>query len=233
MRASILAPSGTLRAAINLANPVLAGQGADGPAGVSVDMARAFAASLGLPLLLVPYDGAGQVVAAGGRGEWDVAFLAVEPGKAGEIWFSSPYVQIEGTFLVPEHSPLRDIAEFDRAGVRIAVAERAAYDLHLTRSLRHAALVRFASPEASFEGFVRNGLEAAAGIRQALDSFARSHRGYRVCDGWFLKIEQAMALPRAREAAGSLVNAFLTRIRAEGFVRWALDAHGHAEVKEA
>ena len=227
MNKALLAPVGILRTAINLGNPVLTKrvEGSD-PIGVSVDLARAFAARLGLPLQLVPFDTAGLVVEALGRGEIDLAFLAIEPTRATEIRFSAPYVRIEGTYMVREGSPLREIADFDREGVRISVATKAAYDLFLTRTIQHATLVRAATPEVSFEDFIDNRLEAAAGIRQALVSFAATRPGLRVCAGRFMAIEQAMAIPREREAAAGVVEAFIAEMKAGGFVRRALEAHG-------
>ena len=229
---SLLTPHGTLRAAINLGNPVLARRGPAGgePGGVSVDLARAFAARLELPLQLVPFETAGPVVAAIARGEIDLAFLAVEPARAGVVHFCAPYVLIEGTYLTQANSPLRHVMDFDSAGTQIAVADKAAYDLFLTRTLIHAGLVRFATPDASLQGFLDQGLEAVAGIRQALDAFATSHPGLRVCPGRFMAIEQAMAIPRSHAAGAVVVETFLKEMKASGFVRRSLDAHGQSAV---
>src|SRR6266568_5375287 len=150
---SELAPSGKLRAAINFGNPVLAQKDpATGePRGVSVDLARELGRRLALPVDLIAYDAAGKVVDAVKTGAWDVAFLAIDPERAAEIDFTAPYVVIEGTYAVPADSPLRTIDDVDRDGVRIAVGAKSAYDLYLTRALRHARLVRAPTSPAAIE----------------------------------------------------------------------------------
>ncbi|HXL76284.1 MAG TPA: transporter substrate-binding domain-containing protein, partial [Burkholderiales bacterium] len=151
-----LAPTGRLRAAINLGNPVLAQKD---PArgelrGVSVDLARELGRRLAVPVELIAYDAAGKVTDAVKTGAWDIAFVAIDPARATEIAFTPPYVVIEGTYLVAADSPLRAIADVDREGVRIAVSSKSAYDLYLSRTLKRAQLVRAPSPPASIELFV-------------------------------------------------------------------------------
>ena len=137
------APTGTLRAAINQGNTVLAQKGPNGEAlGVTADLARELAKRLGVPIELVIFDAAGKVFEALKRGAWDIAFLAVEPVRAAEIDFTAPYVLIEGTYMVPKDSALKAIEDVDRAGVRIAVDKGSAYDLYLTRTIKNATLVR-------------------------------------------------------------------------------------------
>jgi len=141
-----LAPSGTLRAAINFGNPVLAQKNANGEAGgVSVDLARELARRLGVPLELRSYDAAGKVFADAKSGAWDIAFIARDPQRANEVEFTAPYVIIEGTYLVPEGSPLRTVQDVDRDGVRVAVgtwAERASDRRPLAAGLRVSCLER-------------------------------------------------------------------------------------------
>ena len=192
-----LAPTGRLRAAINFGNPVLAQKDpATGePRGISVDLARALAARLNVPVELVTFDAAGKVFDALGGGAWDVAFLAIEPARAAQIAFTAPYVVIEGTYLAPVGSPLRTIADVDRDGVRIAVGNKSAYDLFLSRTLKHAQLVRAPTSPAAVELFVKEKLDAAAGVKQPLAEFARANPNVRVMDGRFMAIEQAMGAP--------------------------------------
>jgi polar amino acid transport system substrate-binding protein len=222
------APGGTLRAAINLGNPVLAQAGADGPRGVSVELARELAARLGAPLETPTFDAAGKVFEAAPQGRWDVAFLAIDPVRAAEISFTPPYVVIEGSYLVAEASPIRAIADADQAGVRIAVGRGAAYDLFLTRALQHATLVRAETSSGAIDLFVQDGLVAAAGVRQPLMRYAAGNPGYRVIDGRFTAIEQAMGLPKAPERAAALpfLRAFIEEMKASGFVARALQASG-------
>ncbi len=140
--AADLAPTGVLRASINLGNPVLAQGTPDAPSGVTVDLARALAGRLGLPVELLCFDAARKSFEALTSGRADVGFLAVEPARAEQVAFTAPYVLIEGVYAVPDDSPLRTVEDVDAEGVRIGVKLGSAYDLFLTRTLRHADLVR-------------------------------------------------------------------------------------------
>lgn len=223
-----LAPTGALRAAINLGNPVLASRDpATGePRGVSVDLARELAARIGAPLELVVYDAAGKVVDALRSGAWDVAFLAIDPKRALEIAYTPPYVEIEGAYLVRESSPLRDNAAVDAPGVRVVVAQGAAYDLHLSRELKHATLVRVPSSASVVDAFAAGDCEVAAGVKPQLEADARRHPGLRLLPGHFMVIRQAMGTPRGRDAAASYLAAFVDEMKASGFVARALERHG-------
>lgn len=192
-----LAPQGVLRAAINYGNPVLAQAGAGGkPQGASVELAAALAQELGVALELVTYDAAGKVFADLDSGAWNLAFMAIEPVRAAQIAFSEPYVIIEGTYLVANDAPYFEVAQLDRPEVRIAVGQGAAYDLFLSRTLQQAQLVRAATSAEAIALFFERGLEAAAGVRQPLLAAAAAHPGYRVLEGHFTAIRQAMAVPR-------------------------------------
>lgn len=230
-----LAPSGRLRAAINFGNPVLAqkASGAGAPCGVSVDLARALGERLGLPVDLVTFEAAGKVFEALQTGAWDLAFLAIDPARAAEIAFTSPYVIIEGTYLVRAASPFRSVDELDRDDVRIAVGRGAAYDLFLTRTLKQAQIVRADTSAAAIDLFLAGGLDAAAGVRQPLSAAARAQPGLRVLDGRFTAIEQAMGLPRARAAGLAFVQSFIEEMKACGFVAAALARSGQGDAAVA
>jgi polar amino acid transport system substrate-binding protein len=221
-----LAPTGKLRAAINLGNMVLAQKDpATGePRGITVDLARELARRLDLPVELVTFDAAGKVFDALKSGSWDIAFLAIEPVRAAEIAFTAPYVIIEGVYLVPTNSPLRAVADVDREGVRIAVNKGSAYDLYLTRTLKHARLLR---GENGIDLFLKDKLEAAAGVKQPLVEFAKTHPEVRVMDGRFMEIRQAMGTPKlryeGRDAAPRYLHAFVEEMKATGFVAKALE----------
>lgn len=219
-----LAPEGRLRAAINLGNPVLAqrGEGGGEPRGISVDLARELGRRLGVPVELVPFDAAGRVTDAVRAGAWDIAFLAVDPVRAGEISFTAPYVVIEGTYLVPDGSALRTVEDVDRDGVRIAVGRGSAYDLYLTRVLKNAQIVRAPTSPGVIDLFRAEKLEVAAGVRQQLEQFAAGEPGMRVMPGRFMVIEQALATPKGREAALPALRAFVEEMKASGFVEAAL-----------
>src|SRR4051812_9602789 len=164
----LLAPQGRLRAGINFGNAALAQRDAAGgtSTGISVDLARALADALGVPCELVGYDAAGKTMQGMARGEWDVAFLAVDPVRAQELAFTPAYVQISACYMVHADSPLQTSADVDAPGRRVAVGRGAAYDLHLTRSLQHAQIERFATAPEAFAAFESTPLEAAAGVRR-------------------------------------------------------------------
>ncbi|MFN2645884.1 MAG: ABC transporter substrate-binding protein [Burkholderiales bacterium] len=231
-----LAPSGTLHAAINYGNPVLAQRDATSGElrGVSVDLARELARRAGLPLELRPYEAAGKVTADATSGRWDIAFVARDPDRAKEIEFTAPYVIIEGGYLVRESSPLQSTADVDREGVRIAVSRGSVYDLFLSRgAIKRATLVRAQSPQASLEQFARDRLDVAAGVKTVLVDYARTHAGYRVVPGRFMVIEQAMALPQGRPLAARYLRDFIDEMKASGFVAVSLAKSGQKQAAVA
>ena len=230
-----LAPTGRMRAAINFGNPVLAQRDpATGDArGVSVDIARELGDRLGVGVDLVTFDAAGKVFAALAEDAWDVAFLAIDPKRATEIDFTAPYVIIEGTYMVPAGSPLQTVDDVDRPGVRIAAGSGSAYELYLVRTLRHAQLVRAPTGPEAIEMFLRDGLEAAAGVKSPLVAFARGRTDVRVMDGRFMAIEQAMGTPKGRGAGASFLRGFVEELKASGFVADALARSGQHDAKVA
>lgn len=227
-----LAPTGRLRAALNFGNPVLVQRRPDGsPAGVTVALAHELARRLALELDFVPFDGAGKVVDA--AGQWDACFLAIDPVRAAGIAFTSPYVVIEGSYLVPRDAPFRHVDELDHAGARIAVGKGAAYDLYLTRALKHAELVRADSSAAAIDLFLAGGLTAAAGVRQPLEATARADTRYRVVDGRFTQILQAMGTPKDRPEVLAYLQSFIEEMKASGFVAAELAGSGQQDAAVA
>src|SRR4051812_36627178 len=178
-----LAPTGTLRAAINFGNGVLAQKGADGtPQGISADLSRELARRLGVPLAFVTFEAAGKSFEAAKANAVDVLFVAIEPVRAADVDFSPPYVLIEGTYMVLKDSPLREVGDVDRPGIRVSVGLNSAYDLFLTRTLKNAMLVRAASGGCclAIDLFRNEKLDAVAGVRQPLVEYARTHPDLRV-----------------------------------------------------
>jgi polar amino acid transport system substrate-binding protein len=230
-----LAPKGSLRAAINFGNPVLVQKdpAAGVPRGVSPDLARELAKRLGVPIEYVPFEAAGKVFDALQAGVWDIAFLAIDPARAAGIDFTAPYVVIEGGYVVPANSPLRSIDDVDRAGVRISVAQASAYELYLSRTLKHATLICEQSGEESVDRFLKDRLEALAGVKQPLAAFAKSHPGMRLIPGRFMQIEQAMGTPKGRPAGGRYLRDFVEAMKESGFVAKALAASGQADAAVA
>ncbi|MCW5636194.1 MAG: ABC transporter substrate-binding protein [Rubrivivax sp.] len=223
------APTGALRASINLGNPILAHASAGGgqAGGVSVDLAAELARRLGVPLELVVFKTAGHSVEAVTNERADIGFFAVDPLRGAGIGFTAPYVLIEGCYLVRDDSPLTDNNEVDRAGTRVVVGGGSAYDLFLTRELKHASLVRAPSSQAVVDTFVEQALEVAAGVRQQLEADALRFPGHRLLPGRFMVIQQAMGCPKGRgEAARAFLAAFVEEMKASGFVAEALARHG-------
>ena len=225
---SDLAPTGKLRVGINYGNPVLATRDPTSGDfhGVAVDLARELGRRVGVPVELVGYEAAGKMVEAVQAGAWDVAFLAADPGRAGEISFTAPYMEIEGAYLVPAGLPLRAIADVDREGVRVVVSAKSAYDLFLSRSLQHAQLVRAPSPEASFELLVAGKVEVLAGVRQPLVANAKKLPGSRVLDGRFMAIGQALGIPKGRDVGAKYLREFIEDVKASGLVARAIEKAG-------
>ncbi|MDN5769250.1 MAG: transporter substrate-binding domain-containing protein [Humibacillus sp.] len=215
-----LAPTGTLRATINLGNPVLAQGTVDEPSGLTVDLAREVAARLEVPLTFACFDAARASFEALRSGRADIGFLAVEPARALEVDFTAPYVVIEGVFAVADISPLSTTDDVDRDGVRIGVKEGSAYDLFLTRCLEHATVVR---GKEGVDAFVNGGLEVVAGIRAPMTAYVSDEPGLRLLEPAFMQIQQAVCVPRQRppEALAYLCEV-VEELKASGFVAEAL-----------
>jgi polar amino acid transport system substrate-binding protein len=220
-----LVPTGTLRAAINLGNPVLARREGGELRGVSVDLARELAKRVVMPLQFVVYESAGAVVFAAAGQAWDVAFVAIDPARGREMLQTNPYLIIEGAYLVAADSPIRSNDEVDRPGVRIAVGKGSAYDLFLSRALKQAQIVYAPTSPAVTDVFVAQKLDVAAGVRQQLEADAKRLPGLRVLDGRFMVIQQAMATLPGREAGLAYLNSFVEEMKSSGFVAQALAQH--------
>jgi polar amino acid transport system substrate-binding protein len=222
-----LVPTGTLRAAINFGNPILATRDplSGEPKGVSVDLSRELARRLDVPIQLVTYDSAGKVVADANVGKWDVAFVAIDPKRAEHISFTSAHVVIEGAYLVEQNSPIQKNEDVDREGIRIVVGAGSAYDLFLSRNLTRATIVRAPTSPAVVDMFLAEKLEVAAGVKQQLEADARRLPGLRLLDGRFMEIKQAMATHRGLEAGAKYLREFVEEMKASGFVSRALKRH--------
>lgn len=227
---SELTHPGTLRVGINLGNILLVtGTGAQGePQGVSPDMAAALAGRLGVAVSYVTYATPGEVADAVERDEWDIGLIAVEPKRAEKIAFCDAYCEIEATYLVPANSPLQSIEDVDRPGVRIAVSDRAAYDLYLTRTLKHAELHRANGLAGAFALFVAEKLDALAGLVPALKDNAEQLPGSRVLDGRYTSVLQAIGTKPESTALNAVAQQFIADARESGLVAELIEKHGVA-----
>ncbi len=222
------APTGKLRASINLGNPILARKNpVSGEAeGVSVDLARALAAELGVGIELKVFDAAAKSVVAVTSGEADIGFFAIDPKRGEGVRFSAAYVQIEGAYLVRNASPLTDNQQVDRVGTNVMVGKGSAYDLFLSRELKAATILRAPTSPAVVDAFLAEKAEVAAGVKQQLEADAARLGGLRLLPGRFMVIEQAMGVQANRgEAAQQYLRAFVERMKASGFVAQALQRH--------
>jgi polar amino acid transport system substrate-binding protein len=222
---SELAPTGVLRAAINMGNFLLVtGRSPSGdPTGVSPDMAAAIAARLAVPVKYVPYARPGEIADDAEKGLWDIG---AEPQRAGVINFTAAYCEIEATYLVPAGSPIRNVAEVDQPGKRIAVTARSAYGLWLENNVKKAQLQQFDSATAALEQFDSEKMDAYAGLRPGLLEVARARPGSRILDGQFTAVQQAVGTARKNAAGAAFLRDFVEEAKKSGLVAQLIERHG-------
>ena len=224
---SDLAPTGVLRAAINLSNFLLVTRvGSTGdPEGVAPDLAREIASRLGVPVRYVPFKSPGELADAAGTGVWDVGLIGAEPQRAEKIVFTAAYCEIEATYLVPAGSPLKTIADVDARGVRIAVTGRSAYGLWLDRNIAHAALIRSKTLDSAYEQFVADRLEALAGLKPRLLADLERLPGARILDGRFTAVQQAIGTAPENVAGAAFLRDFVEQAKASGLIAGLMERH--------
>jgi polar amino acid transport system substrate-binding protein len=224
---SELAPTGTLRAGINMSNFLLVtGRTASGdPDGVSPDMARAIGERLGVPVKLVPFKTPGELADQAENNIWDIGLIGAEPQRAEKIAFTAAYCEIEATYLVPAGSPIKSIAEVDRPGIRISVSARSAYDLWLERNIKQAKLERATGLDGSFDQFAAQKMDALAGLRPRLLTDVAKLPGARILDGQFTAVQQAVGTPRKNGAGAKFLAAFVEEAKKSGLVGRLIEKH--------
>jgi polar amino acid transport system substrate-binding protein len=222
-----LARTGVLRAGINLSNGLLVtGMSQSGnPRGVAPDMAAEIARRLAVPVAYVKFDRPSKLADAAGTDAWDIGLIGAEPARAEKIAFTPAYCEIEATYLVRESSPLRNIADVDRPGSRIAVRAGSAYDLWLTRNLKHAMLVRSDSADGPFNQFVAEDLDALAGLRPQLISEVGKLAGAKILPGNFTAVQQAIGTLKSNIAAAAFLREFVEEAKRSGFVAGLIERH--------
>jgi polar amino acid transport system substrate-binding protein len=223
-----LAPTGKLRLGINYSNFLLTakdpvtGEGR----GIAIDLGRELGRRLGVPVEVVGYPSPGELADAAGPGVWDVGLMGAEPKRANEIDFTAAYVEIEATYLVPPDSPLQSIADVDHEGVRIAVPAKSAYELYLSRTLKHAKLVLEQGADNAFRRFVGDKLEALAGLKPRLVTDHDKLPGSRIIEGRFTAVQQAAGTPRGRAAGAAYLREFIEDVKATGLVARTIENNG-------
>jgi polar amino acid transport system substrate-binding protein len=225
---SELAPTGVLRAAINMGNFLLVtGRSPSGdPVGVSPDMAREIAQKLGVPVAYVPYARPGDLADATGSGVWDIGLIGAEPQRAEKIAFSPAYVEIEATYLVAAGSPIRSIAEVDQPGRRLAVTARSAYGLWLENNYKNGELRQFDNAEAALAAFDGEKLDAYAGLRPGLIELQQKRPGSRILDGQFTAVQQAVGTARVNAAGAAFLRDFVEEAKRSGLIARLIERHG-------
>jgi polar amino acid transport system substrate-binding protein len=230
-----LAPTGKLRAAINYGNFILATKDrATGESrGVAIDLVQEVARRLGVPFEIVAYDSVAVMGDAAPTGVWDLAFLGSDPKREALMSFTAAYLEIEATYLVRGDSPLRTAAEVDRAGLKVAAPARANFELFLSRNLHQAQLVSTAGADAAFDMLVKEGVDALAGLTQALHDRLRQLPGSRILEGRFMGVQQSIAVPKGRDAGLAFLRRVVEDAKASGLVARAIERTGARGVSVA
>src|SRR6478609_5038252 len=222
-----LAPTGILRAGINLSNFLLVtGRSANGdPEGVAADMAAEIAKSLGVPVKLVPFQSPGLLGDAVGTNVWDIGLIGAEPQRAEKISFTAAYVEIEATYLVPPGSPITSIAEVDRKGVRIAVSARSAYGLWLENNIKNATLLPVSGLDAAYNKFADEKLDVLAGLRPGLLKDIEKMPGATILPGKFSAVQQAVGCNKPAAEGARYIAEFVENAKKSGLVASLIEKH--------
>jgi len=225
-----LAPNGRMRAAINLGNEVLAQRDPKTGvvSGVIVDFTNELARRLGTPVDSIYYDTGGKIAPAQPKDRWTISYLGTEQSRVAGFDVTEPYLTLDGTYLVRENSGFQHVADLDQDGVRIATALNSAYDQELSKMLKRAKLVRAPTSLAAIELFQHDGLEAAAGVRQALNSAQKKAKGLRVLPDAYTHIDQAVTIPKGHDSTLRYLQALVTELKASGFIKNSLDRSGQS-----
>ncbi len=223
-----LAPTGKLRAGVNYGNSILATKDrATGKSfGVVIDLLHEIAKRLGVPLEIVAYDSVAVMGDAAPTNVWDIAFLGSDPQREKLMSFTQAYLEIDATYLVPGTSPFRAATEVDRKGVRIAAPSRANYELFLSRNLKHAQLVSTQGGDAAFDLLVSGEVDALAGLTQGLLDLVEKLPGSRVLDERFMGVQQAIAVPKGRNAGLTYLRRVVEEVKVSGLVARAIERTG-------
>jgi polar amino acid transport system substrate-binding protein len=206
-----IAPTGVIRAAVNMSNAALVRLDpvTGSLTGPSAQIALELAAELDCGLSLVQYGSAADILAAAEGNEWDVAFIASDPSRVDRFSFSPSYTTVTASFLVSDGSALGSVGHVDVEGVRIAAARTAAYTKQLERRIRKAILLHTANPASALDMLVSSQCDAAAGLTESLSRFCKENPGFRVVEGSFSKVPQAIAVHRRCVHASTFLSDFI------------------------
>jgi polar amino acid transport system substrate-binding protein len=225
-----LAPTGTLRATYIATNPV---QAFIDPAtkevrGPAAEITRELAKRASVPFTIKGANGVQGVIDSVKNGEADIGFVAFDPVRAAQVDFSQNYSLAQNTYLVPQNSPIRSVADADKAGIRIGVGARDAGDYFLTRTLKNAELKRNegGNLDAAIKQMAAGEIDAYAGNRMRLHGTAQKNPGYRLVSDNFYGVEQAIIVPKGNAARLAIVETFIDEARASGLIAGAISRAG-------
>ncbi|MDA8723220.1 transporter substrate-binding domain-containing protein [Alphaproteobacteria bacterium] len=223
-----LAPTGVLRAGINLSNFLLvSGTAADGsPQGISPDIANLVASTLGLPCELICFDRPGKLADTVNQDIWDIGNIAFEAERAQTLDFSHPYVVIEANFLVRHDDDFLTNDDVDRAGTKIAVSERSAYDLWLTNHFSQAQIIRASSIQAAHDLFFEEKVDVLASLKPKLLEDLANHSGLRMIDPPFTAVKQSIGVAKGKADSIAFINALIAQSIENGWIAAQLEIHG-------
>ena len=222
-----LAPTGVLRAGINLSNFLLVtGRSPTAePEGVAPDVAREIAKSLGVPVHYVTFKSPGELADQAGKNVWDIGLIGAEPQRAAVMTFSAAYVEIEATYMVPPGSPIKSIAEVDKKGVKIVTSARSAYGLWLENNIKNAELIQIAGLDGAFNKFVADKIDVLAGLRPGLLKDLEKHPELKILDGKFTAVQQAVGCNKPAAEGARYIAAFIENAKKSGLVASLIEKH--------
>lgn len=224
-----LAPTGKLRVGLILSNQVLVRKDPSTGElrGVTIHLGKALAQRLGVPFEPVGYANPAALVKSFGSNQWDIAFLAFDPARAKDVEFSPAYMEVDNTYLVTANSKVATVEGADRSGVTIAVPEKSAPDLFLSRNLKSAQVLRVpGGAEAAIQALTSGKADAYAENAHMLSLYADRLSGARVLEGRYTVIQHAVATPKGKTAAAEYVKAFVEEAKVDGTVAEAIRAVG-------
>ena len=224
-----LTPTGKLRVGLILSNQVLVSKDPSTGElrGVTVNLGKVLAQRLGVPFEPVGYANPAALVKSFGTNEWDIAFLAFDPARAKEVDFSPSYMEVDNTYLVTARSKVEAVELADQSGITIAVPERSAPDLFLSRNLKLAKVLRVSGgSEAAIEALASGKADAYAENAHMLSLYADRLSGSRVLEGRYTVIQHAVATPKGKADASEYLKTFVEEAKADGTVSEAIRAAG-------
>jgi polar amino acid transport system substrate-binding protein len=195
------------------------------PQGVAPDMAAEIARRLGVPVAYVQFERPSKLADAAGTNTWDIGLIGAEPQRAEKITFTAAYCEIEATYLVQKGSPIANIADVDRPGMRITVRRGAAYDLWLERNIKQAKVLRSDSADGPFDQFVAENLEAYAALRPQLLTDVEKLPGSRILPGNFMTVQQAIGTAKPNTAGAKFLSEFVEDAKRSGLVARLIEKH--------